>query len=57
LTLKYAFEAHAKVHHHVFGSEKNYHLIDEKKQDKWKIPMTWWNGPLLIALCQYPFFF
>lgn len=55
ITLKYAFEAHAKIHHHLFGSEEDYHLINEEKQDKWKIPMAWWNGPVLVALCQYPF--
>ncbi|MBI2627621.1 fatty acid hydroxylase [Candidatus Nomurabacteria bacterium] len=54
-TFTYAFEAHAKIHHREYGSERNYHLIDENKQDKQKIPMAWWNGPVLIMVCQYPF--
>lgn len=49
----YAFKAHAVVHHNVFKADHTYHLIHEP--DKKTIPMAWWNGPLLVALCQLPF--
>ena len=49
----YAFQAHAVVHHQTFKADHTYHLINE--QDKYTIPMAWWNGPLLIALTQLPF--
>lgn len=49
----YAFRAHAIVHHQTFKADHTYHLIDEK--DKFTIPMAWWNGPLLVALCCLPF--
>lgn len=50
---RYAFEAHAVIHHHIFKADHTYHLINEK--DKEKIPMEWWNGPVLILLCSLPF--
>lgn len=49
---RYAFEAHAVVHHHVFKADHTYHLINEK--DKEKIPMEWWNGPILISFAALP---
>lgn len=49
----YPFEAHAVVHHHIFKADHTYHLI--KEEDKWTIPMAWWNGPVLVLLCQLPF--
>ena len=49
----YAFKAHAIVHHQTFKADHTYHLINEK--DKMTIPMAWWNGPLLVTLCQLPF--
>lgn len=49
---RYAFETHALVHHHIFKADHTYHLVNEK--DKEKIPMEWWNGPVLIALCALP---
>ncbi len=49
----YAFKAHAIVHHQIFKADHTYHLKQEK--DKWTIPMAWWNGPVLVALCQIPF--
>ncbi|MFM2081835.1 MAG: hypothetical protein RL380_526 [Verrucomicrobiota bacterium] len=48
----YAFQAHAVVHHHTFKADHTYHLINEA--DKRTIPMAWWNGPVLIALCMVP---
>ncbi|MFM2295350.1 MAG: hypothetical protein RLZZ350_1763 [Verrucomicrobiota bacterium] len=48
----YAFQAHAVVHHHTFKADHTYHLINEA--DKKTIPMAWWNGPVLIAMCMIP---
>src|SRR5262245_8469752 len=50
---RYPFERHALVHHHIFKADHTYHLVEEK--DKHTIPMAWWNGPVLVALCQIPF--
>jgi hypothetical protein len=50
---RYAFQAHAVVHHQVFKADKTYHLINE--QDKKTIPMAWWNGPVLILIGAIPF--
>lgn len=50
---RYAFQAHAVVHHQVFKADQTYHLQDEK--DKETIPMAWWNGPALIAIGVIPF--
>ena len=46
-TFQYAFKAHAQVHHNVFKSDHTYHLI--KEEDKWTIPMAWWNGPVMVT--------
>ena len=50
---RYAFQAHAVVHHQVFKAYKTYHLHDEK--DKQTIPMAWWNGLVLVAIGTIPF--
>jgi hypothetical protein len=50
---RYAFEAHAMVHHRTFKADHTYHLIHEP--DKETIPMAWWNGPVLVLLCALPF--
>lgn len=50
---RYAFEAHAVVHHQVFKADETYHLQDDK--DKETIPMAWWNGPALILIGTAPF--
>lgn len=50
---RYAFQAHAVVHHQTFKADQTYHLINEK--DKETIPMAWWNGPALIAIGVIPF--
>ncbi len=50
---RYAFQAHAIVHHGTFKADKTYHLLDEK--DKQTIPMAWWNGPVLVLLGAIPF--
>src|ERR1700691_4457247 len=49
---KYAFRAHAQVHHHTFKSDHTYHLINE--HDKKTIPMAWWHGPTIIAVGMLP---
>jgi hypothetical protein len=51
---RYAFHAHAVVHHQIFKADHTYHLIHEK--DKSTIPMAWWNGPLLILIGILPFY-
>ena len=49
----YPFERHTRIHHHVFKADHTYHLVQEP--DKKTIPMAWWNGPVIVALCQLPF--
>lgn len=50
---RYPYQAHALIHHKIFKADHTYHLVDEK--DKWTIPMAWWNGPVLVLLCNVPF--
>jgi len=50
---RYAFHAHAVVHHQVFKADHTYHLQNEK--DKETIPMAWWNGPVLVLIGITPF--
>ncbi len=50
---RYAFNAHAVVHHQVFKGDHTYHLIHDK--DKETIPMAWWNGPVIVAVGVTPF--
>jgi sterol desaturase/sphingolipid hydroxylase (fatty acid hydroxylase superfamily) len=50
---RYPYERHALIHHRIFRADHTYHLINES--DKKTIPMAWWNGPALIALCVAPF--
>ena len=49
----YPFKRHTLVHHRIFKYDQTYHLIHE--QDKWTIPMAWWNGPAIVATTQLPF--
>jgi hypothetical protein len=51
---RYPFERHTLVHHRIFKADHTYHLRHEP--DKKTIPMAWWNGPVIVALCQLPFF-
>src|SRR5262245_23049685 len=51
---RYPFERHTLVHHRIFKADHTYHLAEDK--DKHTIAMAWWNGPVLIAICQSPFF-
>jgi hypothetical protein len=48
----YPFRAHAVVHHGTFRADHTYHL--QLEADKKTIPMEWWNGPVLIAICVLP---
>ena len=50
---RYAFQAHAVVHHQIFKADHTYHLQNDK--DKETIPMAWWNGPVLILIGMSPF--
>lgn len=50
---RYAFHAHAQVHHNIFRADDSYHL--QKTDDKETIPMAWWNGPVLVAISSTPF--
>lgn len=50
---RYAFHAHAVVHHQIFKADQTYHLLNEK--DKETIPMAWWNGAVLVAIGIIPF--
>lgn len=50
---RYAFHAHAVVHHQIFKADATYHLHNDK--DKETIPMAWWNGPVLILIGMIPF--
>lgn len=49
---RYAFQAHAVVHHQVFKADHSYHLIEP--EDRKTIPMAWWNGPVLILIGALP---
>jgi hypothetical protein len=48
----YAFERHAKVHHHIFRADETYVL--KREEDKHTIPMAWWNGPVLVLVGSIP---
>lgn len=51
--LEYPVRQHAGVHHTTFKADLTYHLM--RDEDKWTIPMKWWNGPFLILLSGIPF--
>jgi hypothetical protein len=50
---RYPFERHTLIHHQIFKADHTYHL--HKEEHKHTIPMAWWNGPVLIGICQLPF--
>jgi hypothetical protein len=50
---RYPFDAHAMVHHRIFRADHTYHV--QNKADEGKIPMAWWNGPVLILAGCLPF--
>jgi hypothetical protein len=53
-SFRYAFQAHALVHHKVFKADHTYHLVHD--HDKGTIPMAWWNGAVLILIASSPCF-
>ena len=48
LGFTYPYRSHGITHHTVFGSGKDYHLIEEKNRRL--VPMAWWNGPALLLI-------
>jgi hypothetical protein len=44
----YPYRSHAVTHHTVFGSGKDYHIMDEKHRPL--VTMAWWNGPVLVVI-------
>ena len=46
--IQYAYKAHDRVHHQVFGYKQNYHLQNNK--DKPLVTFAWWNFPLLVGV-------
>ena len=50
---RYPFDSHAMVHHRIFRADHTYHV--QNKSAEAKIPMTWWNGPVLILAACLPF--
>ena len=52
-SFRYAFKAHALVHHQTFKADHSYHLQND--EDKKTIPMSWWNGPVLIMIAMIPY--
>ncbi len=50
--IEYPFKAHALTHHVIFRADETYHL--KRDEDKWTIPMAWWNGPVLVAVSSIP---
>lgn len=52
--LRYPFEAHAQTHHRLFRADASYHCRDKTLEHK--IPMTWWNGPVIVLLGSIPLY-
>jgi hypothetical protein len=50
---RYPFDRHALVHHQIFRADHTYHA--SRMADAEKIPMAWWNGPVIVAICILPF--
>ncbi len=48
LGFSYPYRSHGITHHTVFGSGKDYHLMDEKNGPL--VTMAWWNGPVLLLV-------
>lgn len=44
----YPYKAHALIHHKLFRADQTYHLT--RNEDKCKIRMAWWNGPVLVLI-------
>lgn len=52
---RYAFEAHAQVHHHQFKADHTYHLGNRDNSVAEKIRMAWWNIVVLLPIADSPF--
>jgi hypothetical protein len=48
LGFSYPYRSHGITHHTIFGSAKNYHLLEE--QNRHLVTMAWWNGPVLMLI-------
>ena len=56
--ISYAFNAHALIHHRLFGGDITYEGGDRgnpPEKNIEKVPMAWWNGPVLVATASLPF--
>lgn len=51
-SFRYPFEAHACTHHRIFRADESYHFQGVGKH---KIPMAWWNGPVIVFVGVLPF--
>ncbi len=51
--VNYAHHSHEIVHHGLFRADHTYHDIDGKNIKK--VPMAWWNGPVLVSTASLPF--
>lgn len=50
--VNYPFVSHAVIHHGDIGADESYHTSDPETQKK--IPMAWWNGPVLVTAAASP---
>jgi hypothetical protein len=48
LGFTYPYRSHGITHHTVFGSGKDYHIMD--MDNKHLVTMAWWNGPVLLLI-------
>lgn len=48
LGFTYPYQSHGITHHTIFGSAKDYHLLEEKNHNL--VTMAWWNGPVLLLI-------
>lgn len=51
---RYAFEAHAVVHHQHFKADNTYLIGDRGHEISRKIPMAWWNIIVLLPIASFP---
>ncbi len=56
---KYMLKAHRDIHHGRFRSGHSFvvenHPPEQQEEDREKITMAWWNGPVLVAISSIPF--
>jgi hypothetical protein len=51
--VNYAHHSHELVHHGLFRADGTYH--DTNGENIHKVPMAWWNGPVLVCVASLPF--